>query len=362
MFTFPSEPPWLAESTILVTRAGSHAYGTSTPTSDEDYRGIAIPPLSYWIGYGLHRFDQCVRTEPVDLTIFGLAKYLALAADANPNILEQLFCADEDVVHWTWYGEELRKNRNMFLSKRCLYTYSGYAMAQLKRIKGHREFLLHPKEEKPTRAQFGLPDHQSAIPADQLKAAQASINKQIAKWVSPAYLELVDEGLRIELEHLIHDHLEELGMALDESLWPAAARTLGFDTNFMELLERERGYHGAMKQWEQYQTWKKERNEARAALEAKWGYDTKHGMHLVRLMRTCREILTEGTIHVRRPDAEELLAIRNGLWTYEEIVSWAKKQDEELREVVLTSTLPKEPNRNNIQMLCMSLVRDRLDI
>jgi len=45
-------------------------------------------------------------------------------------------------------------------------------------------------------------------------------------------------------------------------------------------------------------------------LEAKFGFDTKHAMHLIRLLRMAREILETGVVHVKRPDAEELSAIR----------------------------------------------------
>ena len=35
---------WMGERTIFFARHGSHAYGLSTPTSDEDWKGVAIPP------------------------------------------------------------------------------------------------------------------------------------------------------------------------------------------------------------------------------------------------------------------------------------------------------------------------------
>jgi hypothetical protein len=48
--------------------------------------------------------------------------------------------------------------------------------------------------------------------------------------------------------------------------------------------------------------------------------NTKHALHLVRLLRMGYEILTTGKVIVRRPDAEELLAIRNGLYTLDELL------------------------------------------
>ena len=96
---------------------------------------------------------------------------------------------------------------------------------------------------------------------------------------------------------------------------------------------------------EQYWTWKKNRNVTRSALEEHYGYDTKHAMHLVRLLRMGVESLRDGELIVRRPDAEELLSIRNGAWTYEQIVTYAEQMDKDVREVWYKKTqLPKKPN------------------
>jgi hypothetical protein len=91
--------------------------------------------------------------------------------------------------------------------------------------------------------------------------------------------------------------------------------------------------------------WKKNRNEVRAKLEEHYSFDTKHAMHLVRLMRMGVEILTTGEVLVKRPDAEELLAIRNGAWSYDQIIEYAEYMDNEVREVWYNKTsLPKKPN------------------
>jgi len=73
--------------------------------------------------------------------------------------------------------------------------------------------------------------------------------------------------------------------------------------------------------------------------------NSKHAMHLVRLLRMGVEALTEGKIIVRRPDAKELLEIRAGSWTYEQVVEYAEKMDVMVREQLYpTTSLPKKPN------------------
>lgn len=41
---------WMEQGTVLLVRHGSHAYGTNTPASDEDFKGVAIPPKEYFLG------------------------------------------------------------------------------------------------------------------------------------------------------------------------------------------------------------------------------------------------------------------------------------------------------------------------
>ena len=79
----------------------------------------------------------------IDLVIYDLAKIFQLATDANPNILELLFLDDRDILYQQKSWEILRENRDLFLSKKVKHTYTGYAMSQLKRIKGHRSWLMN---------------------------------------------------------------------------------------------------------------------------------------------------------------------------------------------------------------------------
>ena len=64
-----SNMPWLEDNTILFVRAGSQSYGTSLPTSDTDYKGIAVAPREYYLGY-LQRFEQAEYKTPYDAVIY----------------------------------------------------------------------------------------------------------------------------------------------------------------------------------------------------------------------------------------------------------------------------------------------------
>ncbi len=334
---------WLPKHTVFMARAGSWAYGTNTASSDVDWRGIAVPPKEYIFGT-LHKFEQAEIREPVDCVIFDIRKYVHLASQANPNAIELVFTDREDIVTKNW-SINFDHVRDKFLTKRVKHTYSGYAVGQLKRIQLHRKYLLNPPKKKPERSDFGLPDN-TLIPGDQLKAIDAEIQKKIDSWT----LDLTDlePAFKTALMSQVSNLLTEIGIASQNELWLPAARSLGASDNLIEAMKRERGYASAKREYDNYQEWKTKRNPDRAVLEEKFGYDTKHAMHLVRLLRMCREILEGKSVIVKRPDAEELLAIRAGIWSYDQLMEYATVQDTELQELAVKSTLPNAPDINAI--------------
>lgn len=351
---WPSQS-WLGTSAILVVTHGSHAYGLNTPTSDVDIKGIAIPPREYFLGF-THRFDQAVSTDP-DMVVYELRKFCKLAAENNPNILEILFCDESNHLIATASGRRLIEGRELFLSKKARHTFSGYAHAQLKRIKTHHRWLRNAPKAPPTRAEFGLPER-TVIPADQLAAAQSAIEKKFTEWNFDDLSDL-DPSQRIGLQNMMAEILAEAGVT-EESRYAAAARVIGYSENFIRLLDLERQYKAAKTEWENYQRWLATRNPARAELEKQYGYDTKHAMHLVRLMHMAREILEHGKVIVKRPDREELLAIRGGAWSYDRLIEWAEGQDAALDDIYKSSPLPHAPDRAALDRLCISLVEEAL--
>lgn len=260
---------WLPERTLFLARHGSRAYGTSLPTSDDDYRGVAIAPREYYLG-GVHRFEQAVCNDP-DLTVFCLRKFIGLAGQGNPNVLEIMFVHDEDRLQVSAAGERLLAARDLFLSRRVKHTFSGYARAQLKRIDSHYRWLTKPPASQPTRAEFKLPER-TLIPQDQLAAAEAGIRQKLDGW-SADFLDDLPRDVREAILQKMSSHLAELQVCADDTLWMGAARAIGYDENFIHLLDMEKRYAARKREWDNYQLWQKTRNPARAALEAKSGYD-----------------------------------------------------------------------------------------
>lgn len=88
----------------------------------------------------------------------------------------------------------------------------------------------------------------------------------------------------------------------------------------------------------------------------------KHAAHTVRLTRQCKEILTAGKVNVdrRNIDGDELKAIRNGAWTYEQLREWFDKEDNEIKEIYdkQTYVVPKTPNMNLLNKVCEDILSD----
>ena len=114
----------LGDNIILLTTGGSHSYGTNidTPehTSDLDIRGISIENLNEIIG--LSNFEQFIN-EATDTTVYGLRKVLGLMLNCNPNVIEMLGTKDEHLFICNKYGQLLRDNVNLFLSKKAINSF-----------------------------------------------------------------------------------------------------------------------------------------------------------------------------------------------------------------------------------------------
>lgn len=235
---------------IYKTYAGSRSYGTNITTemaekmakenggvpddyiSDTDIRGIFVPYPKYM--FGTEKIEQFNDPNDEDTVYFSLNKFLRLALEGNPNVVEQLFVRDEDVIFMHPLGKELRENRQWFISKNAYGRFGSYAWSQLKKMTvQNEEFKRNEKRQK-----------------------------------------------------------------------------------IINLTTKNGG--------------------------AK--YDAKNAMHLVRLFEMGIQILSEGTLETFRRNAKELLEVRDGKYTLEEIKTLAEKLNLILENAMKTSTVPNVPD------------------
>lgn len=353
---FNKDISWIKDKTIYLAVHGSRAYGTNVETSDYDYRGITICPKQYYFGALQSNFEQAELKDP-DSVIYEIRKFVKLAAEANPNCMEVLFVDESDIIHITELGQELLDNRDLFITKKVKHTMCGYAYSQLKKMQHKRQLCMNPPSKYPTRKDLGLPE-ETIIPQDQLAAANAEVEKELNK-MQFDFMENLDEATKIEIRSSMAKMLTDLKISKEDQ-WQSAAKTIGLSDNLIEVMKLERAYASKKREWDQYQEWLSNRNKARAADEAKYGFDLKNGLHLVRLLKMAKEILLTGKVIVKRPDKEELLDIRNGKKTYEEIMTFAGNIQKELDEIYLSSKLPISADKQKIDNLCINLIEKSL--
>lgn len=119
--------------------------------------------------------------------------------------------------------------------------------------------------------------------------------------------------------------------------------------------DAQRAFDAALKHWTHFNTWRAERNPARAQLEQRFGYDTKHALHLLRLLAMGVELLERGELLVRRPDAEWLRGVRAGELRYEELREVVAERKGLLRAALERSALPREPDASAAEALVIDL-------
>lgn len=124
------------EHVIYKCMVGSKAFGLSHKDSDDDVRGIFLPPADrHWSLFAIP--EQVELTDGKDEVYWELEKFIRLALKANPNILETLWTPL--VIQSTEMGARLREIRRSFLSNHIYKTYSGYVLSQFRRMKNSFE-------------------------------------------------------------------------------------------------------------------------------------------------------------------------------------------------------------------------------
>ena len=141
-------PEQVDKCSIMMMRAGSYAYGTQVPQkevpstldlppSDEDIRGVCIPTdMRYYMGTGVLAFEQKNSwPDGADKVVYDFRKAMKLIAQGNPNMLDLVFCDEEDYLFKTEYWDRVLEHRDLFITQQLRYKYGGYARSQMQKLK-----------------------------------------------------------------------------------------------------------------------------------------------------------------------------------------------------------------------------------
>ena len=147
----------LKDRIVFLTLGGSYSYGTNVETSDVDVRGCALNSPSDLLG--LTNFEQVVNNE-TDTTVYSFNKLISLLLSCNPNTIEMLGCKPEHYIYCTDVGDSMIANRKMFLSRRAVDSFGGYATQQLRRLENS---LARDKLEQARKEEHILKSMQNAM-------------------------------------------------------------------------------------------------------------------------------------------------------------------------------------------------------
>ncbi|MCE9548024.1 MAG: nucleotidyltransferase domain-containing protein [Planctomycetia bacterium] len=189
-------------------QVGSKAYGLATDASDDDLRGVFLPPAR--LQWSLYRLpEQLEQTdEGGDEVYWELGKFLRLALKANPNVLETLWTPM--VLEANEIALELRTIRRAFLSKHIYKTYSGYVLSQFRRM---ANAVKNQGTFKPKHAMHLVRLLYSGIAALQTGEIQVDVSERR------------EELLGIRNGSLSFDEVKQMALALDKQFQQAFEQT-----------------------------------------------------------------------------------------------------------------------------------------
>ena len=83
-----------------------------------------------------------------------------------------------------------------------------------------------------------------------------------------------------------------------------------------------------------------------------FGYDVKFAYHLIRLLLEVEQILIEQTLDIER-NSNILKTVRNGEWSFDEILQWFSNKEKSLEIIYANSKLRDKPEESKIKKLLL---------
>lgn len=99
--------------------------------------------------------------------------------------------------------------------------------------------------------------------------------------------------------------------------------------------------------------------EKRKLMVDQFGYDPKNAAHLIRLFRSGIEFVRTAELMVYRPDAAELIEIKQGKWSLAEVKNEGERLAKEMKAAKEFAVLPDEPDVASAETFLMNVTERR---
>lgn len=380
---------------------GSTCQGINTPTSDIDHGGVYMCPTNQLFGLG---FDYCdeVSSEKHDDSWFELNKFMRLLCKSNPTVLEALFVDDEFVVYEHPIMTEIKKNKDVFLTKECFKPFGGYAVSQIEKARGLNKKIAWDKADTERKGVLDFCytfNKQGSQPIVEwleergLKQENCGlVNIPNMKDTYGVYydfgqhlkLEGVKNAQEFEMYCFENDNFKEFlkysgslrELYEDELQKPKGgycgivSRNEDVDSNTVRLTSipdknevpicymtyNKDAYTCHCRRYKEYCDWKKNRNKVRYENNLGHDYDAKNMSHSFRLVQMCIEIARGEGMKVRRTeDKDFLLDIRAHKFSYDELMEMLTKKKQEMDDAIKASTITETVDVNAVNDILVKL-------
>lgn len=287
---------------VMVCRFGSHLYGTNTPDSDADYKGIYMPKkdeiylqnVKKSVRFDSNNSNQKNSADDVDCEMYSLHYFLKLCYRGETAALDMLHCNDQNLLASSYTWMFMVQQRHMFYTKN-LKAFVGYAQKQAAKygLKGSR---LNTAEE--------LLRYLGRFPDDM---------KMINVW----------EGLPV------NDHADFKPEVLGE------IKTYQFCGKQIQATAKIEYVRQMVKTFIDHYG-----DRARKA-QANEGVDWKAMSHALRAAYEVKSILEKETIEFPLACADLLLAVKRGEVPFGRVLEWLEEMMVEVNELSEISNLPE---------------------
>jgi hypothetical protein len=345
---------------IFKALVGSQAYGTATPTSDQDYKGIYVQKDRDLLTFNYQPQIEVSKDE----TYYEIRRVVELLRTGNPTLLELLYSPKDCIVYKSPAMQVLIDNRDKFLTKRCKETFAGYAMAQIKKAKG-TDKLMNWEAERMERKDVldfcYVYDNGKTVP---LKAflSKRMLNQKYCGLAAldhfrdgyALYYDFNGEGVDEAIENNWIDQLPDADIKEGRLGYKGIIGEKSNEVRLSSIPKGEEpigimhfnkdGYSVHCKDYSRFLEWKEKHNKQRLVdvKNHNQKIDGKNMLHCRRLLDVAYEIATQKKIIVRRPDAAELLAIRRGEVDLQTLIYEAEQMIEDMGLAYEHSNLPEE--------------------